>query len=181
MGVFDSIYSFGAQPAPYPGIGFGMGGLQTSTLDDFSRMGQVNTGAAQLQPQRFGSGIAGFGSPVDRVSVMGAPSQNQGALALTQPQVPGGAPPTNINWSKSVLPWINGGIQAGLGVTNAILGFQSLGLAKDQFNFQKNAFNKNWAASVDAYNTAREDRIRGRGYASKAAEDAAVERNKFRG
>jgi len=41
-------------------------------------------------------------------------------------------------------------------------GMQTLGLAKDQFNFQKNAFNTNLANQKQTYNTALEDRIRGR-------------------
>lgn len=41
-------------------------------------------------------------------------------------------------------------------------GMQTLGLAKDQFNFQKNAFNTNLNNQRQTYNTALEDRIRGR-------------------
>ncbi len=41
-------------------------------------------------------------------------------------------------------------------------GMQSLGLARDQLQFQKDAFNTNLANSTQSYNTALEDRIRGR-------------------
>ncbi|WQY99715.1 hypothetical protein [Klebsiella phage MY01] len=41
-------------------------------------------------------------------------------------------------------------------------GMQQLGLARDQLNFQKNAFNTNLRNQSQAYNTALEDRIRGR-------------------
>jgi hypothetical protein len=41
-------------------------------------------------------------------------------------------------------------------------GMQQLGLAKDQLNFQKNAFNTNLSNQTQTYNTALEDRIRGR-------------------
>lgn len=41
-------------------------------------------------------------------------------------------------------------------------GMQQLGLARDQLNFQKNAFNTNLRNQTQAYNTALEDRIRGR-------------------
>ncbi len=41
-------------------------------------------------------------------------------------------------------------------------GMQTLGLAKDQLNFQKNAFNTNLNNQRQTYNTALEDRIRGR-------------------
>ena len=41
-------------------------------------------------------------------------------------------------------------------------GMQQLDLARDQLNFQKNAFNTNLRNQTQAYNTALEDRIRGR-------------------
>ncbi len=41
-------------------------------------------------------------------------------------------------------------------------GMQTMGLAKDQLNFQKNAFNTNLNNQRQVYNTALEDRIRGR-------------------
>lgn len=41
-------------------------------------------------------------------------------------------------------------------------GMQQLGLARDQLNFQKNVFNTNLRNQSQAYNTALEDRIRGR-------------------
>ncbi|EAA6070268.1 hypothetical protein DQY91_22435 [Salmonella enterica subsp. enterica] len=46
---------------------------------------------------------------------------------------------------------------------------QSLGLAKDQLQFQKDAYNTNLNNSIQSYNTQLEDRIRGRtsNYAGK--------------
>lgn len=41
-------------------------------------------------------------------------------------------------------------------------GMQQLGLARDQLAFQKDAFNTNLQNQTSAYNTALEDRIRGR-------------------
>lgn len=48
-------------------------------------------------------------------------------------------------------------------------GMQTLGLAEDQLKFQQNAFNTNLANQKQVYNTALEDRIRGRSseYAGK--------------
>ena len=48
-------------------------------------------------------------------------------------------------------------------------GMQSLGLARDQLQFQKDAYNTNLANSIQSYNTQLEDRIRGRtsNYAGK--------------
>ena len=58
------------------------------------------------------------------------------------------------------------------------LGLQQLGLAKDSFNFQKQAYNKNLANQTASYNTQMKDRISGRNYATederKRAEAAAL-------
>jgi len=48
-----------------------------------------------------------------------------------------------------------GGIQTGLG---AYMGFKQLGAAKDQLNFQKESFNKNYEASKQTTNTQLADR-----------------------
>jgi len=48
-----------------------------------------------------------------------------------------------------------GGIQTGLG---AYMGFKQLGAAKDQLNFQKESFNKNYEASKQTTNTQLRDR-----------------------
>lgn len=58
----------------------------------------------------------------------------------------------------------------GLGsLFSAWTGMQSLGLAKDQLQFQKDAYNTNLNNSIQSYNTQLEDRIRGRtsNYAGK--------------
>lgn len=47
-------------------------------------------------------------------------------------------------------------------LTGAWQGFQQLRLAKDQLNFQRDAWQKNFGNSVRSYNTRLEDRIRGR-------------------
>ena len=56
-----------------------------------------------------------------------------------------------------------GAVVQGIGaLTNAYLGFRQLSMAKDQLNFQKSSWAKNFANSVSTYNTSLEDRIRGR-------------------
>lgn len=45
---------------------------------------------------------------------------------------------------------------------NAWMGMKKYGLAKDQLNFQKDAFNKNWEAQKTSINTQLEDRQRAR-------------------
>lgn len=56
--------------------------------------------------------------------------------------------------------------QLGLGALNTGFniygGLKQLGLAKDQLNFTKDAFNTNLANSIKSYNTALEDRARSR-------------------
>lgn len=53
-----------------------------------------------------------------------------------------------------------GGLALGAasGLMNGYMAMQNYGLAKDQFNFQKNAFNKNWAAQKSTTNAAMSDR-----------------------
>lgn len=80
-------------------------------------------------------------------------------------------------WSNfTSLPWLNSkngqGIEqqgilapaiSGLtSIANGYLAMKQLGLAQDQFNFQKDAFNKNWAAKKATTNSALEDRQRAR-------------------
>lgn len=54
-----------------------------------------------------------------------------------------------------------GAISQAAGIGNALaqswLGFQQYGLAKDMFNFQREAFDKNYQMQLDAYNTAQEN------------------------
>jgi hypothetical protein len=57
---------------------------------------------------------------------------------------------------------VTGGLGALQGLANSWLGFQQLGLAKDQLGFQKDAFNKNYANNVSLTNSQLEDRQRAR-------------------
>lgn len=82
------------------------------------------------------------------------------------------------------LPAISSGIQ-GLGSLYGIYnGMKSMSLAKDNFNFQKTAYQTNLRNSTQSYNTALEDRIRGRtsDYAGKEADVAAyLSKNSLKG
>lgn len=66
-------------------------------------------------------------------------------------------------------------------LSSAWLGYNQLKLAKDQFGFQKEAFQKNFANQTKNYNTSLEDRIRGRtaDYAGKES-DVQAYLNKHR-
>ena len=54
--------------------------------------------------------------------------------------------------------WGAPAIGAASALMNGYLGMQNYGLAKDQFNFQKDAFNKNWAAQSKLTNASLSDR-----------------------
>ena len=79
---------------------------------------------------------------------------------------------------NSTMNWLSNGenlaalVQGLNALSNAWLGRQNLKIARDQLNFQKDAFNKNFANQVRSYNTSLEDRIRGRtaDYAGKEAD-----------
>ena len=51
------------------------------------------------------------------------------------------------------------------GLAGTYLGFKQLGLAKKNFNFQKQAYNTNLQNTVKAHNTSLEDRFRTRAFA----------------
>ena len=57
---------------------------------------------------------------------------------------------------------LNAAVQGISALTSAWQGYQQLKVAKDQLNFQKDAWQKNYGNSVKTYNTSLEDRIRGR-------------------
>lgn len=68
-------------------------------------------------------------------------------------------------------------------LTGAWLGYQNMKVAKDQLNFQKEAWSKNFANSTKTYNTSLEDRIRGRtaDYAGKEGDvNAYLDKNRLK-
>lgn len=78
------------------------------------------------------------------------------------------------NWmgknGQTISNWANIGMQG----VNAYVGLQQLGLAKDAFKFEKAAFKTNLANSVDSYNTAKQDLLTGRYYATEEERQAAI-------
>ena len=121
--------------------------------------------------------MGGFNGPAGGVNTQA--NDAMGGMDLDfgyQPDVPGGAGINNFSdqisagtadmgsnggggidflgpdgWGSLAL----GGIQTGLG---AYMGFKQLGAAKDQLNFQKESFNKNYEASKQTTNTQLADR-----------------------
>lgn len=61
-----------------------------------------------------------------------------------------------------ILPWLGAGLYGLNTLGNLFLGWRSLDLARDQFNFQRDLANQNLAAAIQAYNTAQRARLRGR-------------------
>ena len=76
-----------------------------------------------------------------------------------------------------------GGLMSGAGsLWGAYNSGQQLGLAKDAFGLQKRAFETNLANSIASYNTALEDRIRGRSSNPNEADvQAYLAANKLKG
>jgi hypothetical protein len=60
-------------------------------------------------------------------------------------------------------------LSAGTGLFNAYMGMKQYGLFKDQLNFQKNSFERNFAAQRDSVNTQLEDRQKARVAANPGA------------
>lgn len=81
--------------------------------------------------------------------------------------IPGSTNPTSgWNWTSSIDPKtglkttgiLDYGIGALSGLGNLFMGMQNYGLAKDQLKFQKDAYNKNYAAQAKTTNASLEDR-----------------------
>lgn len=60
-----------------------------------------------------------------------------------------------------ILPWLGVGLYGLNTLGNLYLGWRSLGLAQDQFDFQREMANQNLANAIQAYNTAQRSRLRG--------------------
>lgn len=86
-------------------------------------------------------------------------------------------PNSGVQHAGSFLP----AAQAVGGLAQSWLGFQNLGLAKDQFNFQKGAFNDQYNQQVNQYNTAINDRAASRGYLTEAQKANYVAQNSLEG
>ena len=106
-----------------------------------------------MSDQQFFTGSFGGGNPYYKAPNT-PPKSETNFLGLDQDQ-----------WSKLFGDAQGAGalIQVA-GIGNALaqswLGFQQYGLAKDMFNFQRDAFNKNYSMQLDSYNTAKENQTK---------------------
>lgn len=80
-----------------------------------------------------------------------------------------------------ILPWLGVGLYGANTLGNLVLGWRSLNLAQDQFDYQRELANQNLANSIQAYNNALRSRIRGRsGAFSEEDIDRMMEDQKLR-
>lgn len=131
---------------------------------DFSLFGDNSYNPTQSSVLNGGTSFGGVASPVTDGSLMS--SFNSWLQGDTGRTLFGGTDPsTGFQSAGLVAPTLQG-----LGsLFSAWNGMQTLGLARDQLQFQKDAYNTNLNNSIQTYNTALEDRIRGRtsNYAGK--------------
>lgn len=158
-----------------------IGALQPSTVAAASMAPSIappamaSPGTFSMTPATTG-GLGWADGMADRMGAWG-----QGTL----PDVAGGG-----GWASGMGKWFSNGQNLGAvfqgisALTNAYLGFQQLGVAKDSLRFQKDAFQTNLRNSTQSYNTQLEDRIRGRtsDYAGKEADvQAYLDKNRLGG
>jgi len=90
--------------------------------------------------------------------------------SLSAPTFSGGSTPAKpfslSDWGSKNKDLINGGVGIANSLANAYFGWKNLGLAKDQFNFQKESWNKNFANQVTTTNNQLEEQARKRYNAS---------------
>lgn len=164
----DSMYSGGDFSGGYSGYAprprgisnrFTNGSFNTGFNSQF--MDNVLGGAkggANMFDFGFGNGKPGSGN----LPSLGGPSV-QVPYAIKPPIVPKGNFDLS-SWFSKNKDLISGTFGALQSIGSTVLGYKNYGLAKDQFNFQKEAFNKNYANQVittnnDLYEQARRRRL----------------------
>lgn len=152
--IFDLNYGIGAQPKAMPFYS-----------DPFSA-GAVNVGGAlngSILPD-IGASTASRFMANNPMAGMGGGAVGTGALAVGRPDffsLDGFLGRTNADGSKTN-SW--GGAALGLiqGLGSAYMGMKQYGLAKEQLQFSKDSFNKNYEAQKSMTNVSMEDRQRAR-------------------
>jgi hypothetical protein len=105
------------------------------------------------------SGQSGYGS----LNTFGMPSPTSGANPDTISGL-GSVPGANGGLGLNI-PTLQLGLQGLSSIANLYTGLKALGLAQDQFSFQKQLSQTNLNNSVQSYNTALSDRANARGVA----------------
>ncbi len=159
MRVYDSS-GFGgiALPGATPSIG-GYEGLQAPSYSGLSNFGWGGDGGTNnyltgYQPT-FNSGVD-VGSVIDNTPAgfsWSSPNTWQGAL-----QRSGALNSIDKTTGQKLDGWGGLGLNTVAGLGQAFMGMKQYGLMKDQFNFQKNAWNKEFGAQKGLINSQLEDR-----------------------
>lgn len=139
-------------------------------------------GGSPLGPQTLG-GAAQTMAPVDYSLLGGAGTSGgqglgaSGGLGLQAPAFDilgqsraGGTSGLGLN-----VPTAQLGLQGLSSLAGLYTGFKSLGLAKDQFNFQKDFANTNLNNSIQSFNNGLEDRLRTRAQFNQDTPESARE------
>lgn len=118
--------------------------------------------------------VSNFGS----VPVANASASGNFLAGLSNNQLNGFTNPTGSWWDSAnqffgsdTFKGVTAGLGAAKGLADSWLAFQGLGLAQDQFDFKKDAFNRGFEAQRKLINTELEDRQRRRISASGTSPD----------
>lgn len=87
---------------------------------------------------------------------------NSPSFGVTPTDIDTPKPFSFSDWGSKNKDLINGGVGIANSLANAYFGWKNLGLAKDQFNFQKDSWNKNFANQVITTNNQLEEQARKR-------------------
>ena len=149
--------TFGQSFDPRPSVGAAAAGaniLDGQTLFDAAgKAGLMDTqGINQFQ---FGNTNPAFPN-----------SPTYGVAPVKLPGIAEDKPFSLSDWGSKNKDLIAGGVGIANALANAYFGWKNLGLAKDQFNFQKDSWNKNFANQVSTTNSQLEEQARKRYNAS---------------
>lgn len=147
--VPDWSGNFGQRPTPdYPIGAFN----QVSGIQDGGTLFDAAKGAGFMDTS--GINQFQFGKP----TLANSPSFGVTAPLPVDPPKPF----SFSDWGSKNKDLINGGVGIANSLANAYFGWKNLGLAKDQFNFQKESWNKNFANQVQTTNNQLEEQARKR-------------------
>lgn len=141
----------------------------------------LNYGAGQVSPFQF-TLPSNLGNTYDFGAInsygMGATptlgANTSGTIAGSAPQGLLAGSGLGLN-----LPTLQLGLDSLGKLGSLYTGIQALGLAKDQFSFQKDMANKNYTNQVSTYNTSLEDKARGRASVDGSNADAYIAAHKL--
>lgn len=144
-------------------------------------------GASPFDPNTIGADVnmpfigADGGVNFNSGSTYGNPSTVNQLQTLSGYKPWGSGLPVGAGFTTKLGSWVSGNGQmlgniatAAAGAAQAYVGLKQLGMARDSFNFEKKAFKTNLRNSVQSYNTATQDRLNGRWYATEAERQAAL-------